>query len=100
MREVMIFLQSHGTSPAFAQKIYKTYGDQSIEKVKQDPYVLARDIRGIGFKLADQIAVNIGIPAHSMTRIRAGIEHALWELSNEGHTCFPKEELVVQQQRC
>lgn len=96
IREVMIFLQSHGISPGFAQKIYKTYGDNSIEKVKQDPYILAKDIRGIGFKFADSIAIKMGIPAHSMTRIRAGIEFVLWELSNDGHTCFPKEELEVE----
>ncbi len=93
IREVMVFLQSHGISPGFAQKIYKAYGDRSIEKVKQDPYILAKDIRGIGFKFADQIAIQMGIPAHSMTRIRAGIEFVLWELSNDGHTCFPREEL-------
>lgn len=96
IRQVMIFLQSFGVSPGFAQKIYKAYGDGSIEKVKEDPYVLAKDIRGIGFKLADQIALKMGLPAHSQTRIRAGIEYVLWELSNEGHTCFPKEELVTQ----
>jgi exodeoxyribonuclease V alpha subunit len=95
IRQVMIFLQSHGISPEFAQKIYKTYGDASVEKVKQDPYILAKDIRGIGFKFADQIAVKMGIPLHSLTRIRAGIEFVLWELSNEGHTCFPKEELEM-----
>jgi exodeoxyribonuclease V alpha subunit len=93
IRQVMIFLQSHGISPGFAQKIYKTYGDASVEKVKQDPYILAKDIRGIGFKFADQIAIKMGIPPHSLTRIRAGIEFVLWELSNEGHTCFPQEEL-------
>jgi exodeoxyribonuclease V alpha subunit len=93
IREVMIFLQSHGISPGFAQKIYKAYGDRSIEKVKQDPYILAKDIRGIGFKFADQIAIKMGIPPHSMTRIRAGIEFVLWELSNDGHTCYPREEL-------
>ncbi len=96
IREVMIFLQSHGISPGFAQKIYKTYGDNSIEKVKQDPYILAKDIRGIGFKFADSIAIKMGIPAHSMTRIRAGIEFVLWELANDGHTCFPKEELEIE----
>jgi exodeoxyribonuclease V alpha subunit len=95
IRQVMVFLQSHGISPGFAQKIYKTYGEQSVEKVKQDPYILAKDIRGIGFKFADQIALKMGIPPHSLTRIRAGIEFVLWELSNEGHTCFPKEELQV-----
>lgn len=96
IRQVMIFLQAHGISPGFAQKIYKTYGDQSVEKVKQDPYILAKDIRGIGFKFADQIAIKMGIPAHSLTRIRAGIEFVLWELSNDGHTCFPKEDLEIQ----
>ncbi len=96
VREVMVFLQSHGISPTFAQKIYKAYGNESIEKVKQDPYILARDIHGIGFKWADQIAIRMGLPPHSLTRIRAGIEFVLWELSNEGHTCYPKEELAAQ----
>jgi exodeoxyribonuclease V alpha subunit len=93
IREVMVFLQSHGISPGYAQKIYKAYGERSIEKVKQDPYILAKDIRGIGFKSADIIAIKMGIPPHSLTRIRAGIEFVLWELSNDGHTCYPKEEL-------
>lgn len=93
IREVMIFLQSYGITPAYAQKIYKAYGDASVEKVKEDPFALARDIGGIGFKIADQIAQRIGIPAASATRIRAGVEHMLWELSNDGHTCFPEKEL-------
>jgi exodeoxyribonuclease V alpha subunit len=95
IREVMIFLQSHGITTAFAQKIYKFYGDESIQKVKDDPFALARDIGGIGFKIADQIAQKIGIPATSATRVQAGIEHMLWELSNEGHTCFPEQDLKV-----
>jgi exodeoxyribonuclease V alpha subunit len=96
IREVMIFLKSHGVTTGFAQKIYKAYGEESIEKVKQDPFALARDIGGIGFKIADQIAQKIGIPASSATRVQAGIEHLLWELSNDGHTCFPETELKVQ----
>ncbi len=96
IREVMIFLQSYGVTPAYAQKIYKTYGEESIEKVKEDPFALARDIGGIGFKIADQIAQKIGIPLSSGTRVRAGIEHMLWELANEGHTCFPESELALQ----
>ena len=96
IREVMIFLQSYGVTPAYAQKIYKEYGDQSVEKVKQDPFALARDIGGIGFKIADQIAQKIGIPLSSATRVKAGIEHMLWELSNEGHTCYPEKELAIQ----
>ncbi|MGH8500287.1 MAG: helix-hairpin-helix domain-containing protein, partial [Methylococcales bacterium] len=93
IRAVMIFLQAHGVTTGFAQKIYKAYGDQSIEKVKEDPFALARDIGGIGFKIADQIAQKIGIPISSATRVQAGIEHVLWELSNDGHTCFPEQDL-------
>jgi exodeoxyribonuclease V alpha subunit len=93
IREVMVFLQSHGVTTGFAQKIYKAYGDQSIEKVKEDPFALARDIGGIGFTIADRIAQKIGIPAASATRVQAGIEHMLWELSNDGHTCYPETEL-------
>jgi exodeoxyribonuclease V alpha subunit len=95
VRDVMVFLRGHGVSPAFAQKIYKTYGDQSIEKVKADPFALAREIQGIGFKSADRLAKGIGIPVHSGTRLSAGIEHLLWELSNEGHTRYPEGELVA-----
>lgn len=91
IREVMIFLQSHGVSPAYAQKIFKTYGDQSIAKVKDNPYTLARDIFGIGFKTADGIAEKLGISKNSPQRIDSGIEYVLSELSNEGHVCFPTE---------
>lgn len=89
IREVMIFLRAHGASPAYAQRIYKTYGEQSIEKVKENPYKLAKDIFGIGFKIADGIALKLGFTLHSAQRIAAGIEFVLWELSNEGHTCYP-----------
>lgn len=94
VREVMIFLQSNGVSPAYAQKIYKIYGEKSIEKVQQNPYHLARDIRGIGFKTADTIARTMGIDKESPYRIEAGIEHLILELSGEGHVCFPKEEFI------
>jgi len=96
IRDVMIFLQSHGVSPAFAQKIYKAYGDASIEKVKSDPFALAKEIHGIGFKIADGIAKGLGMPADCTARIDAGIEYVLWELSNNGHTCFPEKELTVE----
>lgn len=95
IREVMVFLQAHGITTGFAQKIFKAYGEQSIQKVKEDPFALARDIGGIGFKIADQIAQKIGIPPSSATRIQAGIEHMLWELSEDGHTCFPEADLKV-----
>lgn len=94
IREVMIFLRAHGTSPAYAQRIYKMYGEQSIEKVKENPYKLAKDIFGIGFKIADAIALKLGFALHSSQRIAAGIEFVLWELSNEGNTCFPIQEFL------
>lgn len=94
IREVMIFLQTYGITPAYAQKIYKAYGKESIERVKQDPFSLARDIHGIGFKIADVLAQKMGISLTSTTRVQAGIEHILWQLSNEGHTCYPQDELV------
>ncbi|NGX46360.1 MAG: ATP-dependent RecD-like DNA helicase [Chlamydiae bacterium] len=93
IRNVMIFLRGHEVSPSFAQKIYKTYGDDSIAKVKENPYRLAKEIRGIGFKSADQIAQKIGITLDAPTRLDAGIEHVLWELSSEGHVCVPVSEL-------
>lgn len=94
IREVMIFLQSNGVSPAYAQKIFKVYGDKSIEKVTEDPYRLARDIFGIGFKMADSIAQKMGIEKTSPYRIRAGIEFLLTKLSDEGHVCYPEKELI------
>lgn len=94
IRDVMIFLRAHGASPAYAQRIYKAYGDQSIEKVKENPYKLAKEIFGIGFKIADQIALTLGFTLHSAERLAAGIEFILWELSNDGHTCFPLKELL------
>ena len=74
VREVMIFLQSHDVSPSYAQKIFKHYGQQSIVKVQQNPYILAREINGIGFKKADEIAKKMGIDHNSSQRIDAGIE--------------------------
>lgn len=94
IRKVMIFLRSHGVSPAFAQKIYKAYGDQSIEKVSQNPYQLAKDVFGIGFKTADDLAQKLGLPLHSSDRIAAGIQFTLWELTNDGHTCYPRKLLI------
>jgi exodeoxyribonuclease V alpha subunit len=96
IRAVMIFLQAHGVSPSFAQKIFKTYGDQSIEKVRENPFNLAKDIFGIGFLTADKIAKNLGIAHNSPQRIDAGIEYALYELSNEGHVCYPLDEFLEE----
>lgn len=92
IRDVMVFLQGHGVSPAYAQKIYRTYAQESITVVKQNPYKLAKDIFGIGFKTADTIAFKMGILKDACIRIEAGIEYALSELSNEGHVCYPLDE--------
>ena len=78
IRKVMIFLRAHGVSPSLAQKIYKKYGDESIEKVTANPYQLAKDVFGIGFKIADAIASHLGLVKDSAQRIEAGIEHILW----------------------
>lgn len=95
IREVMIFLQSHSVSPTYAQKIYKKYGDKSIKQVQENPYSLARDIYGIGFKTADTIAQKMGIPHDAPQRVDAGIEYVLTELSGDGHVCYPRKEFLV-----
>lgn len=93
IREVMIFLQGQGVSPTYAVKVYKKYGDRAISIVKENPYRLALDISGIGFKTADKIARNMGIDPGSQIRAEAGIIHVLSELVDEGHVYFPYEEL-------
>ena len=94
IREVMVFLRAHGASPGYAQKIYKQYGDQSIEKVKENPYQLAKEVFGIGFKMADSIAIKLGFALYSPERLAAGIEFVLWELANDGHTCYPIDAFI------
>ena len=93
-REVMVFLQGHGVSSTYAVKIYKTYGDRAISTVKENPYQLALDISGIGFKTTDRIAQNIGIVPDSQIRAEAGLIHTLSELVDEGHVYTPYEELM------
>ncbi|NGX39377.1 MAG: ATP-dependent RecD-like DNA helicase [Chlamydiae bacterium] len=94
IRNVMIFLRGNGVSPSFAQKIFKNYGQESIAKLKENPYRMAQEIAGIGFKTADQIAQNLGILPDASMRICSGIQHLLWELTSEGHVCYPKNELI------
>lgn len=96
IRDVMIFLQSHGVSPAYAQKIFRTYGDLSIKKVKENPYQLAKDIIGVGFKTADAIAQKLGIEKDSLDRIDAGIEYVLCELASDGHVCYPSKDFIKE----
>ncbi|MFI0435777.1 MAG: ATP-dependent RecD-like DNA helicase [Parachlamydiaceae bacterium] len=99
IRDVMVFLQTYGVSPAFAQKIYKTYGDQSVVKVKENPFALARDVFGIGFRTADLLAQKMGIPQDSFQRIEAGIEYVLSQLSSDGHACYPVDEFLLEGQK-
>ncbi len=94
IRDVMLFLHSHGVSSGYAAKIFKHYGNQSIAVVKQNPYRLATDIFGIGFQTADRIAGKLGFDKNSKLRVEAGILHVLQELSAEGHVYFPYERLV------
>jgi len=93
IREIMVFLHSHGVSTSRAVRIYKTYGEQAIEKVQANPYALAQDIHGIGFKIADQIAQRIGIPLDSLIRACAGLSHVLLEATGNGHCALPVDLL-------
>jgi exodeoxyribonuclease V alpha subunit len=95
IREIMLFLHSHGVSTSRAVRIFKTYGEQAIEKVRSNPYMLAKDIYGIGFATADQIAQKIGIPRDSLDRARAGIDHVLLEATSDGHCALPLEKLKL-----
>jgi len=93
VREIMVFLHSHGVGTARAVRIFKTYGGDAIQVMTENPYRLARDIRGIGFKTADAIAMKLGIEKTAMVRVRAGISYALTEAMDEGHCGLPTDEL-------
>jgi exodeoxyribonuclease V alpha subunit len=90
----MVFLHSHGVGTARAVRIFKTYGSDAIQVMSENPYRLARDIRGIGFKTADAIATKLGIEKTATIRVRAGISYALTEAMDEGHCGLPTDELV------
>ena len=94
IREIMVFLHSHGIGNARAARIYRVYGDNAIERIRENPYRLALDIHGIGFLTADVIARKLGIPQDSVIRIRAALHHVLWELSAEGHCAGARPDLM------
>jgi exodeoxyribonuclease V alpha subunit len=96
IRDIMVFLHSNGVGTSRAVRIYKTYGENAIEKVQANPYALAQDIHGIGFKSADQIAQRIGIPHDSILRARAGLSHVLLEATGNGHCALPVELLLEE----
>ena len=94
VREIMVFLHSHGVGTARAVRIFKTYGADAVQVMTENPYRLARDIRGIGFKTADAIAMKLGIEKTAMIRLRAGISYALTEAMDEGHCGLPTDQLI------
>ena len=96
VRDVMIFLQGHGISTLFATKIFKTYGDEAIERVSKNPYRLSHDIYGIGFFSADKIALSMGFEKNSLIRIEAGIKHVLSSSRELGHCFLTKEQIIEQ----
>lgn len=96
VKNIMLFLQEHGVNTSFAAKIYKQYGNESIAKMKENPFQLADDIWGIGFKTADGIAEKLGYSKESFMRLRSGIMYSLSELGNDGHVYASREQLVAK----
>ncbi len=94
IKEIMLYLQKYNISPSYGIKIYKEYGSETIEKVKENPYRLTSDVYGIGFKLADKIAENMGIDKKSEYRISAGVRYSLLESASDGHTYLPKDIVI------
>lgn len=91
---IMLFLHQHGIGTARALRIFKTYGEEALEVLRENPYRLAADIRGIGFRTADDIARKMGIASEAPERLQAGILYALEEAAGQGHCCLPRQELV------
>jgi exodeoxyribonuclease V alpha subunit len=96
LREVMVFLQGYGVSPAFAARIYKRYGPAAIARVRENPFRLAFDVWGIGFLSADRLATALGIARDSEVRVEAGVRHALDEAGGLGHVFLPRSRLVEE----
>lgn len=94
VREIMIFLHAHGVGTARAVRIFKTYGYESVQVMTEDPYRLAKDVRGIGFRTADAIAAKLGMEKTAPQRIRAGVSFALQTATDEGHCALPVEALI------
>ncbi|MDA7680842.1 ATP-dependent RecD-like DNA helicase [Verrucomicrobiales bacterium] len=94
IRRIMVFLHQHGISTARAVRIYKTYGDESIKKLKNNPYRLSHDLHGVGFKTADAIASKLGINFDDWSRIEAGLQFALQTATGNGHCALPETELI------
>lgn len=98
IQNIMIFLQEHGISTAFGVKIFKQYGNRSLDVVKKNPYQLTQDIWGVGFKTADQLARALGLDPHSAARVQAGLLFTLQQANLEGHVYLPENELMARAQ--
>ena len=96
IKEVMVFLQGVGVSTSLAVRIFKQYADASIGVVRNEPYRLAADVWGIGFKTADTIAQAVGIPHDSPQRVKAGLQFTLSEATSDGHCFLPEQDLIRQ----
>jgi exodeoxyribonuclease V alpha subunit len=94
VREIMVFLHGHGLGTSRALRVYKAYGDRAIELIRDDPYRLTRDIRGIGFAIADDLARQLGTDPNSEMRLRAGLHHVLIDAQRSGHCGLPIDDLV------
>ncbi|MDP3178595.1 MAG: ATP-dependent RecD-like DNA helicase, partial [Spirochaetaceae bacterium] len=95
VRDIMVFLHSHGVGTSRAVRIYKTYGHDAIQVMTEDPYRLARDIRGVGFRTADAMAMKMGMSREAPQRVRAGVSFALQEATDDGHCGLPVDNLVT-----
>lgn len=99
LRELMMFLEAHGVSGGYAAKLQATYGATAMTRLKENPYSLANDISGIGFRTADRIAMAMGLERDCDERLKAGIGYALTQAATVGHTCVPEERLVHEAAR-
>ncbi len=96
LKELFVFLQGYGITRAYARKILRAYGSSALQKIKQNPYCLAKEVHGMGFRLADAIAKTMGVQPESVERISAGIDYVLYELSQEGHVCHPLDLFITR----
>ena len=94
VRQIMVFLHQYGISTARAVRIYKTYGEQSISRLRKNPYQLAQDLHGVGFKTADKIAAKLGVQPDTQARIAAGLEYVMASAVRNGHCALPEQELI------
>ena len=94
MRELMLFLETNNISSNYAPRIQAKYGANALTIIKNNPYILIQDIDGIGFKIADKIALSIGFEKESLERLKAGLVYALVQIASFGHTCIPEEMLI------